>query len=85
MGLSRGSSAAIKRRGDRKMSAPVIADYFSLRRQDSYTAANAREEREKGEGQPADLAGIEMKVFGDKEQNVQDGFRERASAIDIRH
>ena len=80
MGLSRDSSAAIKRRGDRKMSAPVVADYFSLCRQASDTAATAREEREEGEGQPADL-----EVFVEKEQNVQDEFRERASAIDIRH
>ena len=85
MGLSRDSSAAIRRRGDRKMSAPVVADYFSLRRQDSDAPTNAREEREEGEGQPADLAGIKMEVFGDNEQNVQDEFRSRASAIDIRH
>ena len=84
MGLSRDSSAAIRRRGDRKMSAPVVADYFSLRQQDSDAAEYAGDERGQGEGE-ADLAGIEMEVFGDKQQNVPGEFRSRASAIDIRH
>lgn len=90
-GLSDGPrAAAIRRRGYRKMSAPVVsAEFFSFHRQDSSSAGKDRDEGE-DEGVNSSLgavAGDGMEVFeGDDDQqfDLQNQFRARSRAIRLR-
>lgn len=77
---------AAKRRGGRKMSAPVVSELLSFHRQDSNLAGKDRDEMEDG-GVNASLgsvAGEGMEVFEGDHEAAQNQFRARSRAIRLK-
>lgn len=82
---SDGPQAAIRQRGCRKMSVPVVSEFLPFHRQDSNSARKDRDEMEDGvNASPGTVAGDGMEVFEDDRKAAQNQFRARTRAIRLR-